>query len=193
MSAILSWSAANLAAASAERATAAGGQEGSSVMATLSDELGASAERDLEEVELKLKEQTRRAEQGGGEAADAEKKVDWEAVLAARLMLSQASICRGDVGLWRARLRQAASVRWFSSFPPSFTATNLSPFSCLSLPHRSSSSLVSRPREGLPSLEHSFAISYTTTSSLRPRAKKVSCSTTRASALVLMETVLRRR
>lgn len=98
LSAILAWSAANLAASSADRAQELGTSEGTSVMATLSNELGIAAERELEE----LQEQIR--------LGDGEQHVNWEAVLAARLMLSQASICSGDVGLWRTRLRQAAEV-----------------------------------------------------------------------------------
>ncbi|BGP18708.1 hypothetical protein JCM10213v2_006774, partial [Rhodosporidiobolus nylandii] len=111
MNAILSWSAANIAAASHARTAEAGeGTDGHSVMATLSDELGRVAETSLEEEMRVLQQQLVARERVGASAAH------WEAILAARVMLMQlkvplqASICRGDVARWRVRLREAASV-----------------------------------------------------------------------------------
>ncbi|GAA6042681.1 hypothetical protein JCM8097_003743 [Rhodosporidiobolus ruineniae] len=118
MHSILSWSAANLAAASATRtgasaAGAPGASDGGSVMARLSDELGAMAEKDLEADEVPRLRAEREEQRNGSERAETAtsgEKVDWEAMLAAEIMLSQASICRGDVAQWRVRLRAAASI-----------------------------------------------------------------------------------
>ncbi|GAA6022785.1 hypothetical protein JCM10207_000416 [Rhodosporidiobolus poonsookiae] len=117
MYAILSWSAANLAASNQRTAapsvplfgpTAQNGGE-TSVMGTLSDELTALAERDLEELLPRLQEERRRREQGDS-AGSGDAARDCEAVLAARLMLCQATICRGTVDAWRTQLRKAAEI-----------------------------------------------------------------------------------
>ncbi|GAA5897074.1 Zn(II)2Cys6 transcription factor [Sporobolomyces salmoneus] len=125
MHSILSWSSANLAAASSisPPGTATGGAGNHSAMGSLSDELGALAEGLLEEViprlERKKANEEEESERGRttnrGESSPKGKQkegenVEFEPVLAGVLMLCQAAICRGDVEKWRERLRQAAQV-----------------------------------------------------------------------------------
>ncbi|GAA5951986.1 hypothetical protein JCM3765_005160 [Sporobolomyces pararoseus] len=133
MHSILSWSSANLAAASstsppgsASGERTGGGAGGNhSAMGSLSDELGALAEGLLEEVIPKLDRRNRSRNGGGGqeergrtsnrgetpkEKQKEVEKVEFEPVLAGVLMLCQAAICRGDVEKWRERLRQAAQL-----------------------------------------------------------------------------------
>ncbi|GAA6014335.1 hypothetical protein JCM11491_005045 [Sporobolomyces phaffii] len=134
MHSILSWSSANLAAAStlpsppsapASTAPGAGGGGSHSAMGTLSDELGTMAEGLFVEVipELERKRPGAGTEERGRTASRdsassprgnnpraATDAVEFEPILAGVLMLCQAAICRGDVEKWRERLRQAAQV-----------------------------------------------------------------------------------
>ncbi|GAA5993511.1 hypothetical protein JCM10908_000625 [Rhodotorula pacifica] len=128
--AILSWSAANLAAAStsggsggnANPGTAAGSTTttsgGNSIMATLSDQLGHLADEEISAAlpELEAYAARRANSRSGSAAARSSSDEDdpapsvWEVLLAARLMLTQAAICQGAVDLWRVRLGEAAHV-----------------------------------------------------------------------------------
>ncbi|GAA5938710.1 Zn(II)2Cys6 transcription factor [Sporobolomyces koalae] len=105
MHSILSWSSANLAAASSSSSTtdySSSSDKETSAMANLSDELGSLAETLLAEVISGLNDSQALPQNG--------RQVEFEPVLAAVLMLCQASICRGDVNKWRERLKQAAHV-----------------------------------------------------------------------------------
>ncbi|GAA5879998.1 hypothetical protein JCM3774_005471 [Rhodotorula dairenensis] len=116
--AILSWSAANLAAASTSSgaaagsnatASAAGAGGGNSIMATLSDQLGHLADEEISAALPELEAYAaRRANTGAAGREDPPS--NWEVLLAARLMLTQAAICQGAVDLWRVRLGEAAHV-----------------------------------------------------------------------------------
>ncbi|BGO91363.1 hypothetical protein NBRC10512v2_003633 [Rhodotorula toruloides] len=126
--AILSWSAANLAAASAARQQGAeapvpgqppaGG--GNSVMASLSDQLGHLADQGLVAALPALEAYAaaraeRAADQSMSDETRREKDLEeipqiWEAMLAARLMLTHTAICQGAVDLWRTRMREAAQI-----------------------------------------------------------------------------------
>ncbi|POY72130.1 hypothetical protein BMF94_4862 [Rhodotorula taiwanensis] len=122
--AILAWSAANLAAASSNhgQAQAQGVQPGSppsqsggnSVMATLSDQLGHLADEEisaaLPELETYAARRKKAATTRAAAATDEEPPKNWEVLLAARLMLTQAAICQGAVDLWRVRLGEAAHI-----------------------------------------------------------------------------------
>uniref|UniRef100_A0A0K3CG41 FGENESH: predicted gene_6.325 protein n=1 Tax=Rhodotorula toruloides TaxID=5286 RepID=A0A0K3CG41_RHOTO len=126
--AILSWSAANLAAASAARQQGAeapvpgqppaGG--GNNVMASLSDQLGHLADQGLVAALPALEAYAaaraeRSADQSMSDETRREKDLEevphnWEAMLAARLMLTHTAICQGAVDLWRTRMREAAQI-----------------------------------------------------------------------------------
>lgn len=131
MHSILSWSSANLAAASNSKGNSPPGTSNGdanrpidgagpqSAMASLSDELGTLAEGLLEEVIPKLglggneEERGRSANRSDSSASNGKIKADesrfeFEPVLAGVLMLCQAAICRGDVEKWRERLRQVS-------------------------------------------------------------------------------------
>ncbi|BGP57310.1 hypothetical protein JCM8202v2_004950 [Rhodotorula sphaerocarpa] len=133
--AILSWSAANLAAAStnsnangqpggagsgdAPQPQQQGGHHaaagGNSVMATLSDQLGHLADSEISAALPELEAYAARRAQRPAEtvahgAASDSPPANWEVLLAARLMLTQAAICQGAVDLWRVRLGEAAHV-----------------------------------------------------------------------------------
>lgn len=134
MHSILSWSSANLAAASSSKGNSRPGtsngeasqpSEGAgsqSAMGSLSDELGTLAEGLLGEVIPKLGREGGNEEDRGRSASRTdhsaasgkiqvdESKVEFEPVLAGVLMLCQAAICRGDVEKWRERLRQVSPL-----------------------------------------------------------------------------------
>ncbi|GAA6006614.1 uncharacterized protein JCM10292_006008 [Rhodotorula paludigena] len=110
--AICSWSAANLAAASSSSAApstshASAAPAANPVMATLSDQLGHLADAGLHAALPTLQEHA--AQRTSGTAASPPPS-NWEAMLAARLMQTQAAICRGSVERWRVRMREAAHV-----------------------------------------------------------------------------------
>jgi len=109
--AICAWSAANLAAASSASRSgpAAASTSSNPVMAHLSEQLGLLADSGLGEalpaLEAYASARTERLEELPGEAMP-----PWEAMLAARLMQTQAAICSGSTELWRVRMRDAAKV-----------------------------------------------------------------------------------
>ncbi|GEM10388.1 C6 transcription factor [Rhodotorula toruloides] len=126
--AILSWSAANLAAASAARQQGAeapvpgqlpaGG--GNSVVASLSDQLGHLADQGLVAAlpALEAYVAARAARVSDHSMSDETRRQkdleevpqNWEAMLAAQLMLTHTAICQGAVDLWRTRMREAAQI-----------------------------------------------------------------------------------
>ncbi|GAA6061203.1 hypothetical protein JCM10212_001524 [Sporobolomyces blumeae] len=134
MHSILSWSSANLAAASSTsppgtsssasssstgstpNAEGRSGTGNASAMANLSDELGGLAEGLLSEEIAKLGRRAPSSSPRQGRASSSrdgstygeakESVAGWEVVLASVLMLCQAAICRGDVEKWRERLKQ---------------------------------------------------------------------------------------
>lgn len=78
-------------------------------MATLSDQLGHLADEEISAVLPDLEAYAaRRTNAGAGNREDPPS--NWEVLLAARLMLTQAAICQGAVDLWRVRLGEAAHV-----------------------------------------------------------------------------------
>ncbi|TNY20571.1 fungal-specific transcription factor domain-containing protein [Rhodotorula diobovata] len=118
--AICSWSAANLAAASSARPAAGaapgstGAAGGNPVMAHLSEQLGHLADSGLQEalpaLDAYAAAREQRAREGQERDPDDADEPPWEAMLAARLMQTQAAICSGSVELWRVRMRDAAKV-----------------------------------------------------------------------------------
>ncbi|GAA5913483.1 hypothetical protein JCM8208_005193 [Rhodotorula glutinis] len=111
--AICAWSAANLAAASSSSraGSAATASSSAPVMAHLSEQLGLFADSGLSEALPALEAYASARREGvDGEVRGDEEAPPWEAMLAARLMQTQAAICSGSVELWRVRMRDAAKV-----------------------------------------------------------------------------------
>lgn len=83
-------------------------------MATLSDQLGHLADEEisaaLPELETYAARRKKAATTRAAAATDEEPPKNWEVLLAARLMLTQAAICQGAVDLWRVRLGEAAHI-----------------------------------------------------------------------------------
>lgn len=90
-------------------------------MATLSDQLGHLADEEISAALPALEAYAaRRANNAGCASFDRDRDRssgeeetppgNWEVLLAARLMLTQAAICQGAVDLWRVRLGEAAHV-----------------------------------------------------------------------------------
>lgn len=89
-------------------------------MASLSDQLGHLADQGLAAalpaLEAYAAARTERAaDQSMSDEARREKDLEevpqnWEAMLAARLMLTQTAICQGAVDLWRIRMREVCSL-----------------------------------------------------------------------------------
>ncbi|GAA5842195.1 hypothetical protein JCM9279_002816 [Rhodotorula babjevae] len=111
--AICAWSAANLAAASSSKtgpgAAASSSAVASPIMAHLSEHLGILADSGLNEA-LPALEAYATARSESARAEGCVEEPPWEAMLAARLMQTQAAICSGSVELWRVRMRDAAKI-----------------------------------------------------------------------------------
>lgn len=88
-------------------------------MATLSDQLGHLADEEISAALPELEAYAARRANARGASVDHDRSSEeeegtppgnWEVLLAARLMLTQAAICQGAVDLWRVRLGEAAHV-----------------------------------------------------------------------------------
>jgi len=83
-------------------------------MAHLSEQLGHLADSGLQEalpaLDAYAAAREQRAREGQERDPDDADEPPWEAMLAARLMQTQAAICSGSVELWRVRMRDAAKV-----------------------------------------------------------------------------------
>lgn len=88
-------------------------------MATLSDQLGHLADEEISAALPELEAYAARRANARSASVDGNRDRssseeappgNWEVLLAARLMLTQAAICQGAVDLWRVRLGEAAHV-----------------------------------------------------------------------------------
>lgn len=83
-------------------------------MATLSDQLGHLADEEISAALPELEAYAARRANARCASVDRSEEEtppgNWEVLLAARLMLTQAAICQGAVDLWRVRLGEAAHV-----------------------------------------------------------------------------------